>query len=374
MGFSVKLAPGVRVRASSRGVRTSLGPRAARVHVGAGRTGFSSGVGPVGFYTSIGGSHNRSRARAGGGTAAANRQLATAARAAAAEEKADEARRLADALTAVLDVHRADFPPADRPIAPPPPPVDVAAIRARHVAEARAATSVFARAERKAALAEAERRTQIDVANQQQVYASQERAWQQALDAQWELLVGNDPDTVLAALAEAFEDNEAAAAAVGVDSSEVTLVVLVPSASAVPERRPTTTPAGNLSLKKFTKRETADLYKLLVCGHALVTVKEAFAVAPRITAARIVALRASEPNAYGAIRPEVLLAARFDRAALDGIQWADADAVRIVNDAATERVLVEKGATSGLTPLNLNGEPDLAALVATVDFEDLLAA
>jgi hypothetical protein len=37
MGFSIKIAPGVRVRASSRGVRTSIGPRVARVHVGAGR-------------------------------------------------------------------------------------------------------------------------------------------------------------------------------------------------------------------------------------------------------------------------------------------------------------------------------------------------
>ncbi|MFI2651773.1 DUF4236 domain-containing protein [Micromonospora fulviviridis] len=38
MGFSIRLAPGVRIRASSRGIRTSLGPRAARVHFGAGRT------------------------------------------------------------------------------------------------------------------------------------------------------------------------------------------------------------------------------------------------------------------------------------------------------------------------------------------------
>ena len=43
MGFSVKIAPGVRVRASSRGIRTSIGPRAARLHVGGGRTGFSTG-------------------------------------------------------------------------------------------------------------------------------------------------------------------------------------------------------------------------------------------------------------------------------------------------------------------------------------------
>ena len=38
MGMSVRLAPGVRVRVSSRGVRTSVGPRVARLHVGGGAT------------------------------------------------------------------------------------------------------------------------------------------------------------------------------------------------------------------------------------------------------------------------------------------------------------------------------------------------
>ncbi|MEV6371484.1 DUF4236 domain-containing protein [Micromonospora musae] len=60
MGFSIKLAPGVRIRASSRGIRTSVGPRVARVHVGAGRTGVSIGIGPVGFYPSLGGCARRS--------------------------------------------------------------------------------------------------------------------------------------------------------------------------------------------------------------------------------------------------------------------------------------------------------------------------
>jgi hypothetical protein len=53
-GMSIKLAPGVRVRASSRGIRASAGPRIARVHVGAGRTTFSSGIGPFTSSTSVG--------------------------------------------------------------------------------------------------------------------------------------------------------------------------------------------------------------------------------------------------------------------------------------------------------------------------------
>src|SRR5690349_4095340 len=99
MGFSVKLAPGVRVRASSRGVRTSLGPRIARVHVGGGRTGFSTGVGPASYYTS--GTRRRSSSgnRRRTGTAAANRQLAAATRAA---EKQEQAQSLSEALLAIL--------------------------------------------------------------------------------------------------------------------------------------------------------------------------------------------------------------------------------------------------------------------------------
>jgi len=162
MGFSVRLAPGVRVRASSRGVRTSLGPRVARVHVGGGRTGFSTGVGPVSYYTGGSGTRRRTSSGPRTGTATANRQLAAATRAA---EKIDQAEVLAAALTAILNVHRADFSAAQRRTAPAPPPIDVAAFREKHVKEAKAATSFFSRAERKAALAEAERRAQIDAEN-----------------------------------------------------------------------------------------------------------------------------------------------------------------------------------------------------------------
>jgi hypothetical protein len=62
MGFlSIKIAPGVRLSASSRGLRAGIGPRAARIHVGAGRTTISSGAGPVTVGTSLGGSHRGRR-------------------------------------------------------------------------------------------------------------------------------------------------------------------------------------------------------------------------------------------------------------------------------------------------------------------------
>lgn len=59
MGFGVRIAPGVRIRASRRGVRVGLGPRAARVHSGSGRPGVSTGVGPVTVWHTLGSSTRR---------------------------------------------------------------------------------------------------------------------------------------------------------------------------------------------------------------------------------------------------------------------------------------------------------------------------
>jgi hypothetical protein len=59
--------------------------------------------------------------------------------------------------------------------------------------------------------------------------------------------LGNEPDTVLGTLAGAFEDNEAAAAPLGVDGDEVSIVVLAPLESIVPERLSNRTDSGNLS-------------------------------------------------------------------------------------------------------------------------------
>jgi hypothetical protein len=367
MGFSVKLAPGVRVRASSRGIRTSVGPRAARIHVGGGRTGFSTGVGPVGYYTSVGGSRQRPRTTTG----SLNRQLAAVARQQAAQEKAALAEQLADALAAITRIHHEEFPPATRPLAPPAPVADEAEIRGRHRREAKKATSIFARSARRAALVAAEDAASVEIAATTESARVEQQRYQVELDNWWDALERCDPNAVLGTLVAAFEDNEAAATAVGVEGTEVSLVVLVPSESAVPDRKPTTTQAGNLSLKKLTKTETADFYKMLVTGHMLVTLREAFAVVPRLTAARIVAIRTSDPDAYGQRTAEVLMAGRCMRAALDGVRWKDADSARIFNDCLSERVVVQKGTTGALQPVPLEKEPGLQALLETVDLDDL---
>jgi hypothetical protein len=152
-------------------------------------------------------------------------------------------------LDAIMNVHRAEFASATQPVAPVPPAVAVAAIRGKHVQAAKARTSVFARSARRAALADAAKAADEEVAATQAAMQADHAAYQAALDRHWAQLTAGDPDAVLGTLATAFEDNEAAAAAIGVDGSEVSLIVVVPPANTLPDRQPTTTPAGNLSLK-----------------------------------------------------------------------------------------------------------------------------
>lgn len=366
MGFSIKLAPGVRVRASSRGVRTSLGPRVARLHLGSGRPAVSTGTGPVGYYTSIGGS--RDRTSSGGGSA--RQQVAAATRQRVLADKTAEAERLRQAFAAIAALHREEFPAARRLVAPPPPDPPIRQFRDLYRQQAVRGISFFDRAARREALKAAEGRVDAAVLSARAELARQAAQHQADFDADWAALLACEPDIVLHVLNDAFANNQAPAAAVGIEGNEISLLVVVPPERVVPDRKPGLTAAGNISLKKLTKTEAADVYKQLVCGHLVATLKEAFAVAPGVESARVAAIRAS-PDAYGTELPEVMVAARCARSDLAEVRWEIVDAVRVVNDCCTEKVLVQKGVTRTLQPVALGDQPELRALVDAVDLSEL---
>lgn len=366
MGFSVKIAPGVRIRASSRGIRTSVGPRAARLHVGGGRTGFSSGVGPVGFYTSLSGTRKRSSGATRRSTAG------TSQRALAQAAKAELADQLRTALLSILNLHRQDFPAATRPIAPEPIQVPDDEVRRKHRKHALAGIGLFQRTARREARAQAEAAATAEIqalADQRSAARSQHQSY---LDQCWEALRANDEAVVLDTITAAFEDNEAPAAPVGVDRSELTAVVLVPTVDIVPERKPTTTPAGNLSLKKLTKTERNNLHLMLVASHMLLTVREALAVAPGLTAVRVVALQSPRIDSYGAPQIDVLFGARFERDRLTTVRWDDAEANTIIHDTASEVVVNLKRTTHELQPIDLSTEPAIRDLLSRVEVGELI--
>jgi hypothetical protein len=144
------------------------------------------------------------------------------------------------------------------------------------------------------------------------------------------------------------------------------LVLLIQDPAALPERYPTTTAAGNLSLKKFTKAELADLYKQLVAGLVLAAAKEAFAVAPGVNEIRIVAMRYTPADAYGKVRPEAILATQIVRPALNGVQWTKTDALTILNEISSELITRIAGPSKGFAPLDLQTEPEIAGLIDLV--------
>ena len=354
MGFSVRVAKGVRISASSRGVRTSVRAGPVSYSVGSSRRGSSRSSYRGG---ATGGSTRASYA-------ASQRQLREAA-------KLEQAQELRQAFERILNLHRQEFPGASRPVVSPPPALDESAVRQRHEAAALQGIGIFKRSERAAAKerAAASAQQEIDVERVRQ--AAEQDSLQAELDECWRALNANDPEAVLDTLADAFEDNEAAAAPVNVEGDEVTLVMLAPPQDVIPERYPTYTDAGNLTLKKLPKADRSSFYKQLICGHLLATLRETFAVAPGIRATRAVVLRSSAPDAYGNVRPELLIAGRWQRQAFEGVRWSTADAVVVVNDTATELVLNQKGSAKELTPVVLNKEPELANLVGIVDFAEL---
>jgi hypothetical protein len=363
MSFSFKVAPGVRIRASSRGLRTSVGPRAARVHFGAGRTGVSTGVGPVSLYHSVGGSRGRQRGAATRTSVAAlERQLKQAAR-------LQQARELAEAFEAIANVHREEFPVATAPGAPEPAPIDQDAIRTRHEQEALRGLGVLKRAARASARQQAAESAVAEIAARITEQDNQRTSLQRQLDGQWQRLLANDPDVVFATLTDAFEDNEAPAAVVSVHAGEASVVLRAPDADAIPERTPELTAAGNLSFKKLTRTTRNSFYTTLVCGHVLVTIREAMAVAPAIEAVRIAVVRWAPSDAYGIRHPECLLAGLFSRRALQGVQWHAASAVQIVNDASAE-LRIKQGPTGDLRPLDLVHEPALSELLRAVELDE----
>jgi len=363
VGFSIRVAPGVRIRASSRGVRTSVGPRIARVHVGGGRTGFSTGLGPVTYYSNLSGQRGSTRSAASVRSVGRMTSLQAS--------KLQTAQELQGALNRIVTLHRHSFDQMTRPTAPDPQPVDLGPLRSQLRAQNLVGIRLLARADRKAAKAEADRAADALAALQFAERVRQRDAHAAFLNDWWEKLLRNDPAVTEELLDRAFADNDAAAAILSINGAEAAVVVMVPDDSVVPDRFPTTTDAGNLSIRKMTKKDHDAYYRELVAGDVLVTVREAMAVAPGLDSVRVVAVRTSQPDAFGAVKAEALVAVAFQRRSLDGVAWDTASATSILHEASTDLVVNYRGAALTIAPIDLLKEPDVASLVAAIDLDEV---
>ncbi|NCC94174.1 MAG: hypothetical protein EOM10_12975, partial [Opitutae bacterium] len=263
-----------------------------------------------------------------------------------AEEKARLARQLIARFAAIEALPRQEFPPVQRAYAPPAPTPDAKAVQAAYLATALAGVGFFDRAGRAQAKARAEAAANHWLAATLTENENRRAAYQHALDIQWNRLVANEPTTVVPALEAAFAAHRPSVAVVGVDGAAVSLAVASPPLSEVPDRMPARTQAGNLSLRKLTKTEINAWYAELLAGHLLVAAKRAFAAAPGLAVAHIVALDQSGPDG-------ALMATSVRRDSLAELRGARTRATELLDVAADHLLLRTGGAARALLPLDI---------------------
>lgn len=329
--IGVRLAPGVRVTLSSRGVRAHVGPRPARLHVGAGRTGVSTGAGPLTYYTSVG---TASRARSRPPRAATPAQ----------QEKAERAATLAAELALLERRHEHQFPPMTRPVAQLEAPSRGQTLPA-HRAGARRGVPWYDVVGRARARAAARERAEVDDRAAVSRYEQEVRNRQEELDGFWRRLTANEPGTVIPFLQEAFEDNQDPAAVVGLDDGEAFIVVAAPSADVVPDHLPGLTPTGRPSVRKMPAKSAAAYHRQAVAGTILVTVREAFAVAPGLSAVKVAAVQGAEAAC-------LVWSVRVRRVRLEPCLSAGGTSVDVLQCAADEDETNLVGAARRLGPVD----------------------
>ncbi len=355
IGFNMRIMPGVRISASSRGIRAGIGPRATRLHVGSGGIGASTGVGPFTAYTGTGRRRSRQRSSLGSSLKAYERELRLAQR----EQEIAEAAKKEQQL---VSVHLEEFPSAQPQKTPAPAPVDRRAVLKESQRQALDGVSLFKWSERRAAKQAATQRAERTIREEERQRADAQAEEQARLDVGWQRLTNNDPQTVLVTLEEAFEDNKAPAAPINCEGDEVTVMMLYESPELIPEHKPASTPSGKPTLRKRKKTERNELYAASLASNALATAKEAFAVAPGISRVAVMVVRKDESPQTARPVLSCLYCGRFERRRFQQLDWSRVDPlVELSNspDALIER----KGRTVEVAPLNLSDAPDLAAVL-----------
>jgi hypothetical protein len=354
VGFRVRVAPGVRVSASSRGVRAAVAPRAPRVHVGSGRTGSSGGAGP--FTLTSPGSRRRTSS---GGTRTPLADLQRQTRAVERSPEIAQVRHIEQALTSP---HLDTFSTAERTVVPVPAPLDVAEVTRELQAASVSSISWWRFRDRKAARRAAAESAPAFTAQREAANAAWHAAAQADADAQWSGLLANEPETVMAALEAAFEDNESPAAAIDCVDASVTVLIMFPSIDVVPTGKPAVTAAGTPTLHPRTTTERNGLYLTALGSTVLATVREALSVGPALDDISVVVVRKDVETATAREHLAVIYAGRFLRHRMESLDWPR---VSVVEELllAPDALLHRRGAAKDIAPLDLDDQPGLRELL-----------
>ena len=300
----------------------------------------STGAGPLTVYQSVGGASRPRAAKAPSGLTPAQ----------AERFRQVEASRVA--FAALEGLHRAEFPS-------PAPEVAVMAKLPRFhtllmTAEKQAlrGVSIRDRQARRAARAAARSRAELWATDLLSIATTDVRDRQAAIDARLRALHDNDPATVLHTIGAEFARLGRAIRVTQVCDGEVGLLATIPPPDVVPATKPALTPNGAPTLHQVTKTEHAEWYAQVIASHILLAAKEAFALAPALVGARVVAVDAAGVP---------VVAARIMRERLERVDWS-AGAWPIVHWLDAGLRCDVRGRTRELRTIDLRGD-DLYAPV-----------
>lgn len=205
---------------------------------------------------------------------------------------------------------------------------------------------------------------EVNLAAERQRRAERQAAEQAEADSAWKRLLANDPEVTLAALEQAFADNEAPAAAIDCEGDHTTVVMqFVAPEAIIPERRPGRTPTGKKTLKKRTKTETNALYLKALGSNVLATVKEAFAVAPGTEVVQVMVVRRETDKRHAGELAAIYLG-EFDRTSFAGAAAAGDPGGSLA--MAQGAVLNLKGQAEAVSPIELADREDLETVLEQI--------
>lgn len=163
---------------------------------------------------------------------------------------------------------------------------------------------------------------------------------QRAADVWWQALTAGQVDVVAGALSAALADNLAPVSVRQLSPNAVSLSITLPSEDVLPARQPQVTPGGKWTTKAWTQTARNEAYADLLGAHLVATIRELWAVAPALTRATVVGVRATSGSW------DTLFDVTVTR---DGINWTDDQAgTRVLDNSRTG--LRRAGRTGAFTP------------------------
>ncbi len=258
-------------------------------------------------------------------------------------------------MRALAFVHKDEFAPAVRPVAPPPEAVNEVEVLARHEHEALEGISIFKRAQRRAAKQQARSTTAVEIEQESERRATEHAALQASLDERWRRLAANDHQAVFEAIETAFEDNEMPAAVINVQQSSAVLLVKIGApGELIPGREVTQTASGKPTHKRRTKSVINALYAEILASHVVATAKEALAVAPGLDDARVLVVRGDRLGGGTQLIP--LYVGHFDRQSLTRSDWEDINVLAFIE---AHGAIQYKGQAQEVAALPSKEDPEL---------------